>query len=395
MGVAGRTLRVARGSRPGPVWVARRPDAGLDGSVTGGSAGLPRISVVLGSVASLVVAAAGVHFSAGIVAPVALAFILTVTVSPVGSTLRRHGLPGWAASVVLVLCTYLIVIGLMVATVLALGELNDVLPRYAARFDELVTEVATWLHGHGLSGTQLASPGASVDPTRIATLVGSALGGVAGLVGNIAFLGALLLFVGMDVGGWPRVLDGIRTQRPLLVGSWLGFASRTRTYLVVATGFGFVVAAVDAVALVLMGVPGAFAWGVLAFVTNFIPNVGFVVGLVPPALVALLEGGPPLMLAVIAVYCVVNLVIQSVIQPKVVGDAVALTSSLTFVSLVFWAWLIGPLGALLAVPLTLLCKALLVDADPRAQWAVPLLSGRASGLAAAPLARTRRRESGR
>ena len=117
-------------------------------------------------------------------------------------------------------------------------------------------------------------------------------------------------------------------------------------------------------------------WGLLAFITNYIPNVGFVIGLVPPAILGLLEGGPGLMLAVIAIYSVINVVIQTVIQPKVVGDAVGLSTTLTFLSLVFWAWVIGALGALLAIPLSLLVKALLVDVDPDNRWLMPILSNR-------------------
>ena len=93
-----------------------------------------------------------------------------------------------------------------------------------------------------------------------------------------------------------------------------------------------------------MGVPGAFVWAVLAFVTNFIPNIGFVIGVIPPAFIGLLEGGPSLMLAVIAVYCVINFVIQSIIQPRYVGDAVGLTPTITMLSLVFWAWAPRPAG---------------------------------------------------
>jgi predicted PurR-regulated permease PerM len=113
----------------------------------------------------------------------------------------------------------------------------------------------------------------------------------------------------------------------------------------------------------------------LAFITNYIPNVGFVVGLVPPAILALLEGGPWLMLLVIAVYSVLNFLIQSVIQPKYVGESVGLSGSLTFLSLVFWGWTLGALGALLAVPLSLLAKSMLVDADPESRWLSNLLSG--------------------
>ena len=144
----------------------------------------------------------------------------------------------------------------------------------------------------------------------------------------------------------------------------------------VSASFGLVVAVIDGVALYLLDVPGAFVWAVLAFVTNFIPNIGFIIGVIPPALIALLDSGPGLMVTVIVVYSVINFVIQSIIQPRVVGDSVGLSPTLTFLSLVFWTWVIGPVGALLAVPFSLLTKALLVEADPRGRWALPLISGK-------------------
>ena len=81
------------------------------------------------------------------------------------------------------------------------------------------------------------------------------------------------------------------------------------------------------------------------------------------------------MLTVIVLYSVINFVIQSIIQPKFVGDAVGLSTTLAFVSLIFWAWVIGPLGALLAIPLSLLLKALLIDIDPTTQWIDGLING--------------------
>ena len=136
--------------------------------------------------------------------------------------------------------------------------------------------------------------------------------------------------------------------------------------------FGLIVGILDGVALAIIGVPLPVLWAVLAFITNYIPNVGFLIGLVPPALLALLTLGLPEMLLVIAVYCVLNFVIQSLIQPRYVGDSVGLAPTTTFVALVFWAWLLGPLGALLAIPLSVLIKALLVDVDPTAGWATAL-----------------------
>ena len=118
--------------------------------------------------------------------------------------------------------------------------------------------------------------------------------------------------------------------------------------------------------------------GVLAFITNFIPNIGFIIGLVPPALLALLTGGWQLALAVVVVYCVLNMVIQSLVQPRFVGDSVGLSATVTFLALLFWAWVLGPLGALLAIPMTLLVKAVLVDPDSRAQWVEALLGAEPS-----------------
>ena len=115
--------------------------------------------------------------------------------------------------------------------------------------------------------------------------------------------------------------------------------------------------------------PLPLLWGLLAFVTNFIPNIGFVIGLIPPAILALLDGGWQSMLAVVAVYCVLNVTIQTFIQPRYVGDAVGLSPTVTFLSLTLWTFVLGSLGALLAVPMTLLARAILVDADPSAGWA--------------------------
>src|SRR5690606_22191364 len=138
-------------------------------------------------------------------------------------------------------------------------------------------------------------------------------------------------------------------------------------YVVNAT-FGLLVAIIDGLALWWLGVPAPVVWAILAFVTNFVPNIGFILGLVPPMLLALVVGDWPLMLAVIAIYCVVNVVLQVLVQPKFVSDAVNLSLTLSFISVLFWTFIIGPLGAILSIPLTLLARSLLLESNPRARW---------------------------
>jgi AI-2 transport protein TqsA len=137
--------------------------------------------------------------------------------------------------------------------------------------------------------------------------------------------------------------------------------------------FGAIVGALDSAALWLIGVPLPLAWGFFSFITNFIPNIGFVIGIIPPSLLGLLDGGWQEMVLVIVAYSVLNVTIQTFIQPRFVGNSVGLSAEMTYMSLVVWAFLLGPLGALLAVPMTLLLRAFFIDADPRAAWAAPLI----------------------
>jgi predicted PurR-regulated permease PerM len=141
----------------------------------------------------------------------------------------------------------------------------------------------------------------------------------------------------------------------------------------VSTVFGAIVAVGDWIALTWIGIPAAALWALLAFVTNYIPNIGFVLGLVPPALLGLLDGGWGELLLIVIVYSVLNFVVQTLVQPRFVGDSVGLSMTITFLAVLFWGWVLGALGAFLAVPLTLLVKALLVDVDPHGHWLDVLL----------------------
>ena len=224
----------------------------------------------------------------------------------------------------------------------------------------------------GIGGQQASAGLSDVNSTRSLSALLDVLDGLLGVTANLLLVVTVLFFMALDATGFTARLHAI--HRSDLAAALSGFASGTRRYLVVSTIFGLIVAVLDTIALALIGIPLPVVWGLFSFITNYVPNIGFVIGLIPPALLGLLEGGPWMMLAVIAVYCVINVIIQSVIQPKVVGDVVGLTATLSFVSLIFWTWVIGPLGAILAIPLTVLTKAVLLDMDPGARWLSVLVS---------------------
>ncbi|GAA5133530.1 AI-2E family transporter [Pseudonocardia adelaidensis] len=312
---------------------------------------------------------------ASIVAPVLLALILVIGVHPLTGILHRRGVPRWLAVTTTLITLVAAILGLGSAMALSVAELAALLPTYQDSFTALVDDLRAWLASLGVGHDQILAAVGAVDFAHVAALVGDLLLGVAGVFSNLLFLIFVIVFMGVDAGGFSSRLARVRPQRPEIVGVLDDFVRGTRSYLLLTTVFGLIVATFDAAFLWSIGVPLPALWGLLAFLTGYIPNVGYFIGLIPPALLALLEGGPGLMLAVIVAYAVINFVIQSVIQPKVMSDTVNLSLSLTFLSLVFWSFVIGPIGAVLAIPLTLLTKALLLDVDPNTRWMSSLVEG--------------------
>ncbi len=337
--------------------------------------GLPRALLILMGLAAATLAVAGMQAAAGIVAPTMLGIVLVVTVAPARGRIIRWGAPAWSAGIATIVLVYLILFGMIVALVVSAAQLAEIVPQYADQFNKLVSNIGSSLSSLGIQQSQLDAFKSSLDPSKLVGVLAAVASSALGILTLIAFVATLVVFIGFDSGKFPSQLRAANDERPVVVGALVHFAVSTRKYMTVSAIFGLIVAVIDVFALWLLGIPGAFVWGILAFVTNFIPNIGFVIGVIPPAILGLLQGGPSLMIWVIVVYSVINFVIQSIIQPKYQGDALGLSTTLTFLSLIFWTWVLGPLGAILALPMTILAKALLVDADPRSRWLSPILSG--------------------
>ena len=335
---------------------------------------LPRSLVILLGLASAVVIGAGLRAASGLVAPVVLALVLTVAVAPLPQWARRHGAPAWAATLLALVAVYAVILALAAGLSISVVKLADVLPQYADRAQQVIGEISDGLARAGFTKAPTQDSLSNLDIGRLVDVLENVLAGVVGLLGDLFFLLTLLFFLAAEATGMGGRAEALRRSSPDLTAALAGFVKGTQRYFVVTTIFGAIVAVLDGIALVILGVPLPWVWALLSFLTNFIPNVGFLLGIVPPALLALLDGGVGQMLAVIAVYCVINLVLQTFIQPRFVGDAVGLSTTMTFLSLALWTYLLGPLGALLAVPMTLLVRAILVDADPHSSWAGALLS---------------------
>ncbi|GAA3834154.1 AI-2E family transporter [Sphaerisporangium flaviroseum] len=325
-------------------------------------------------VAAAVVALAGIKAIDTIIGPVVLALVLTIAVSPIRDWLTRKKAPGWLVVALPLAVVIVVLLGMVAILTTAVVQMAVLLPTYSAQFNRLVADAQKWAADRGIA-PQVNKALQSLDPAKIFDFAQSLLASVLGVVSSLLLIVILLLAMSLDAPIISRIMSAASAERPAITRALTTFAYKTRRYLLVSTIFGLICAALDVVALYILHVPLPLLWGILALITNYIPNIGFVIGLVPPALLALLTGGVQRMILVIVAYLVINVVVQSFIQPKFLGDAVGLTTTVTFLSLIIWATVLGPLGALLAIPLTLLTRALLIDSDPSAKWSGALVSG--------------------
>ncbi|RBY97746.1 AI-2E family transporter [Blastococcus sp. TF02-8] len=335
--------------------------------------GLPRWLLLVGGVAAATIAVAGLQAVAWLVAPVFLALVVVIALAPVQSWLRGIGAPRWVATTVLLLLVWAVLLGFVALLVVSVAQFAALLPDYAGQAQALINEVVSDLNSRGIVSGQLSDLVEQIDYGSLVGLATDLLARLTSAASTLVLLLSALVFMAIESGGFSRRMALVASERPHLPVALSLFTRGTRSYLLVSTVFGAIVAVGDTIALAWLDVPAAPLWGVLAFITNYVPNIGFVLGVAPPAVLGLLAGGWGELVAIIVVYSLLNFVVQTLIQPRFVGDSVGLSMTVTFVALLFWSWVLGALGALLAIPLTLLVKALLVDVDPRGHWLDALL----------------------
>lgn len=340
---------------------------------------VPRALIILVGIAGALIILFALREVSSIVGPFILALVLVIAVSPVRDWLARHRLPVWVQVTLPFLILVLVLVSMAGVLAVSAIQLASLVPTYTRRFATLLEEAKAFAVAHGVSDEQLSQALASFDSSRVIGIAQSLLGSAIGVLSSLFLIVVLLLAMCLDAPATSRILSAGQYRKPGVVTALDIFAHKTRRYLIVSTVFGLASALLDVLALTLIGIPLPLLWGVLALIANYIPNIGFVLSLLPPAMLGLLDGGVREMLLVIAAYVVINVITQSLILPKYLGDAVGLSTTVTFISLIVWAFVLGPLGAILAIPLSLLAKALLIDSDPAARWARALVSNEPVG----------------
>lgn len=328
---------------------------------------------MLAGLGGATITAFGLFAIRGFFAPVFLALILTICVHPLRRALERRGTPSGIATGTVIAAVFILLAAFVTALVVAFAQFATLLPQYAPQIDAIGQRIADALSAAGLDQKQIQAVVADFDPSRLVAFAGEILGSVTNITFGLVIILTTLILMAMDATFIPALFRQVEAERPAMVAALRTFAVGVRKYMIATTGLGVAQGVLNWVALLILGVPGALLWGLLAFLCSFIPNIGYFIAIIPPLVFGYFTGGWGTVIAIVVVYGVINAVVQSIIQPRIVGNAVALSQTITFVSVLFWAVVIGPIGAILAIPLTLLVRTLLIDSDPAARWWRPVI----------------------
>jgi AI-2 transport protein TqsA len=301
-----------------------------------------------------VIIAAGIRAAAGLLDSLLLAALLAVAVEPAFDALRRRGVSTGLA----VALTTLLLVAVLVALLGFLGvagsRLVHVLPDYQDKAEALREGLVRWMTARGIEPERVFSLDI-VNPGRLLGLAAGFLSQVGRVLSQTLLLVLIVAFILVERGS---------RGKPLQPGDIAAAVARdVRQYLVLtaATGLGFSI-----LVYLLMRAVGtdlALVWAVLAFVLNFVPNVGIVLSLVPPVILTLLEYGWQRALVILAGYLVLNFIVDNVVKPRIMQSGLDVPPLLGLLSLLVWGYLLGAPGALLAVPLTIAIRRVLHDAS--------------------------------
>ena len=332
---------------------------------------------ILLTMASLVVVCAGISAASSIVVPVlAAVFVAAVALPPIVA-LRTRGAPTWLA-VTIVLA---IVAGALMLTGAVLAQtaagFSENFNQYRTTLQSQVTQLETWSAARGIdiSNERL---GGLLDPGRLLSMVKGTLASLIGVLRDGVFVVVMVGFLLAEAAGLPAKIKLAFRIDDATLGPWRRVLDDMTGYLVVKTKTSLLTAVLVTIGMWLLGVQYPIALGLLAFILNFVPVIGSIIAAVPAVLLALIASGPAFAVVVAAVYGTVNMSIGSILEPRMMGERLGLSALVVFLSLVFWGFLLGPVGMFLSVPLTMLAKILLNNADDL-RWLAIMLGPAPSG----------------
>jgi len=321
---------------------------------------------VLISGASIVIIVAGMRSAASILGFVLFAVLLATCIAPLVTLMNRKGLSRSLALTITILV--IIIGGLLLATMIgaSISRLVEILPGYESRLTDLQNAVIGLFAKFHIDITDLYSP-SEFDPKKIISISSKLLGVVLSAVSTSLILLILVSLMLVEIVSFEAQIENQLSFKGTLRARLFEIRKEIRKFVSITALSGLVIAIANTILLLILGVDFPVLWGVLSFLVSFIPAIGGIIAFIPPALLAFLEFGWTKSVIVIIGFILINNLCDNVLKPKLMKQGLDISILLIFLSLMFWSWVLGPIGAVLAVPLTLFVKKFFAEMNKESQ----------------------------
>ncbi len=323
------------------------------------------------ALASLVIIFAGMQAAKSLLIPFLLAVFIAVLAAPVMSWLKEKGLPTIVAMIIIVLALVLIsfLLGVLVGT--SVNDFLGAIPSYEETLNQKLTDLDTFLVGFGIEGTKTLMTD-YFDPAAVMAMASRLFTGLGNAFSNAFLILIIVVLMLLEATSFPRKFKAIFGESEKAANKIEKIMKNVNTYMMIKSLTSIATGVLVSAWLIILDVDYALLWGVLAFLFNFVPNIGSIIAAIPAILLAILLSGGTTAFLVAAGYLVVNVVIGNFVEPRFMGRGLGLSTLVVFVSLIFWGWILGPVGMLLSIPLTMTFKIAL-SSMPETEWVSTIL----------------------
>ncbi len=321
--------------------------------------------------AALVIIIGGINQAQSILVSVLVAVFLAMLGTPPVFWLERKRVPPVVAVLLVVAC---MVVVLLIAGAIVGASINSFyteLPVYQARFQEQVAAFQSFLTTKGIRGMDKVLLG-YVKPGAVMSLAAGLLAELGSALSNIVLILLTVAFILFEATSFPVKLRAVLGDPRQVFPQFTRFIGDIERYMVIKTLISLATGLLVGIWLSILGVDFPILWGFLAFLLNYVPSVGSTIAAIPAALLALIQLGPGRAIMATAGYMAINFILDNVIETRLMGRKLGLSTLVVFLSLIFWGSLLGPVGMVLCIPLTMTLKFACQN-NKDTQWIAVLL----------------------
>ncbi|NOX46007.1 MAG: AI-2E family transporter [Chlorobi bacterium] len=323
------------------------------------------------NLAGLIIVLSGVMYASPIIKPLLLAVFVTIVFAQPLAWLVRKKVPQGLAILIVMLGGVLVFFGIGQVISSSFSQFSNDASKYAARLSEIASSLIQWFSDLGMDLSSEKIKG-MLGAEKILGVTTNMAGEIGSLMGNMAIVVFIVVFILLELNSFAvktiALVDtpAVSLQHLSRIGNSIRHYLAIKTYISLMTGF------LIWIGLLVIGVDYAILWALIAFLLNFIPNIGSFIAMVPAFLFALVQLGLGASVWTLVVFMLVNTIAGSVVEPRVMGKGLGLSTLVVFISLIFWGFLLGTVGMFLSVPLTMTAKIMLEQRE-NTKWIAILL----------------------